>query len=146
VKSTLGKLWCYWRTGYTTYLSVPISASGVLASVYYLAVQRSPALLALFPTFGSFVLVGVIGCTVLGCVIGWIHYTWSKAFSSEVRVLIENNPYMYQTTPGKERDVQWPVVLLLLDELEMLARSESRRLEIRELSNKVRVLIEGGKV
>jgi hypothetical protein len=38
---------------------------------------------------------------------------------------VEENPYLYKAAPGKEKDLMIPVVLLQLDALEELLRSNN---------------------
>lgn len=98
MKSNLAfRSWFYFRVGYSTYLSFALAAISTLVTTYYLAIEKAPALKALFPSFGTYVIIAtVIGIPTL-ISIGYIHYKRSRAFHAENDIQVESNPYLQRT-------------------------------------------------
>ena len=79
--------------GWSTYFAFLFAAINTLTVTYYLAIERIPELTSIFPSFLQYVLIITgIGIPILICV-GYIHYKRTKAFKSEVDVILESNPY-----------------------------------------------------
>ena len=90
------RFWYYFRSGYGTYFAFILAAINTLTVTYYLAIEKFPVLQAAFPSFGQYILIiACIGIPLL-TVIGYIHYKRTAAFSSEMDVQIEANPYVYK--------------------------------------------------
>ena len=86
--------WFYFRMGWSTYFAFILAAINTLTVTYFLAVDNYPALKMIFPSFEIYVLIIVsIGVPLL-IFIGYSHYKKTKAFRSEVDVLVETNPLM----------------------------------------------------
>ena len=86
--------WFYFRMGWSTYFAFILAAINTLTVTYFLAVDNYPALKIIFPSFEIYVLIIVsIGVPLL-IFIGYSHYKKTKAFRSEVDVLVETNPLM----------------------------------------------------
>ena len=80
--------------GWSTYFAFILAAINTLTVTYFLAVDNYPALKIIFPSFEIYVLIIVsIGVPLL-IFIGYSHYKKTKAFRSEVDVLVETNPLM----------------------------------------------------
>jgi hypothetical protein len=93
------------------------------------------------------VLATVIGVP-LSVAVGWVHLKRSRLFSSEQDISIEANPYNYKTTPGKETELSWPILLLLIRMLRRLVESkgmmtDTEKLEADQLEDKILALLEG---
>jgi len=144
-----GRVWFYFRMGYSTYLTFLLGYVSTLITVYYLAIKNIPQLLTLFPRFDAFsVLATVIGAP-LSVAVGWLHYKNSPAYTSEMDIQVESNPYYFKYAPGYTKEALGPFYLetiLLLKKLsaksQLLDREEEERLD--ELERKFRVLNEGG--
>ena len=95
VKTSTGfRGWYYFRMGWSTYFAFILAAINTLTVTYFLAVDNYPALKIIFPSFEIYVLIIVsIGVPLL-IFIGYSHYKKTKAFRSEVDVLVETNPLM----------------------------------------------------
>jgi len=92
-KSTGFRSWYYFRIGWSTYFAFIFAAINTLTVTYYLAIERYPPLLEIFPNFIQYVVIIMgIGIPLL-VLIGYTHYKKTRAFKSEVDVIIENNPY-----------------------------------------------------
>jgi len=85
--------WFYLRIGWSTYFAFIFAAVNTLTVTYYLAIEKAPALQAIFPSFVQYVLIVVsIGIPLL-VAIGYAHYKKSAAYRSEADIWIESNPY-----------------------------------------------------
>ena len=95
VKTSTGfRGWYYFRMGWSTYFAFILAAINTLTVTYFLAVDNYPALKIIFPSFEIYVLIIIsIGVPLL-IFIGYSHYKKTKAFRSEVDVLVETNPLM----------------------------------------------------
>jgi hypothetical protein len=146
-----GRIWFYFRIGYSTYLTFLLGYMSTLVTVYYLAIKNIPELLNIFPRFVPFAAIATLVGIPLSVAVGWVHYKRSSAFSSEVAIQVEANPYYFKYAPGITREVHGP---LFLEQLQLLKKiSESQKLlndedekRIQELERKLRVLNEGGMV
>jgi len=79
--------------GWSTYFAFIFAAINTLTVTYYLAIEKYPTLLAIFPNFIQYVIIVVsIGIPLL-VFIGYIHYKRTIAFKSEADVMVESNPY-----------------------------------------------------
>lgn len=143
------RFWYYFRMGYATYLNFLLGYGSTLVTVYYLALKSSPALLDIFPKFIPF----AVGATVVGApltvVIGWVHLKRSPAYSSEVEVGVESNPYNYKIVPGYWKEAFVPLFLELLVQIKQLSAAQNlldgdRKSRIEDIERKLQVLIDGG--
>src|ERR687892_303407 len=72
---------------------------------------------ALFSQLWVFLIVATIVFTVVSILGG--HYIHRKRqFRLEQAVATEENPYLYRSAPGKERDLMIPVTIMQLDAIE----------------------------
>ena len=135
--------------GYATYLTFILGYVSTLVTVYYLAIKSMPDILNIFPRFVPFaILATVIGIPL--CIgFGWIHYKRSTAFTSEMDIQTEANPYYFKLAPGYTLEVMGPLyleILVLLKRLlagqEMLNEEDKARIE--KLEQKLKVLVNGG--
>ena len=84
--------WYYFIMGWSTYFAFIFAAINTLTVTYYLAIEKIPALVSIFPSFIQYVLIITgIGIPIL-ILIGYAHFKRTKAFQSEVEILIESNP------------------------------------------------------
>ena len=147
----VARLWFYFRMGYATYLTFLLGFISTLITVYYLAIKNIPYLLDVFPHFVPFAVLATIIGLPFSIGVGWVHYKRSPAFSSEVDIQVEANPYYFKLPPGYNREVYAPLyleILLLLKRLlegEKMLSSEDRA-RIENLERKLQVLIDGGLV
>ncbi len=145
----VARLWFYFRMGYSTYLTFLLGYVSTLITVYYLAIKNIPALLDIFPKFVPFALLSTVIGVPFAIVIGWLHLKRSLAYSSEMDIGVESNPYYYKFPPGYTLEVWGPVYLeLLLQMKKLLAANkllnDEERKRIENLEEKLRILNEGG--
>ena len=94
----------------------------------------------MFPSFWLFgILVLVVGVP-LAIFMGLFHFKRSQAYSAEVDIGVEANPYYYKVTPGKEKELQIPLTVANIDITLAMAKKfgvltpelESDLLQVRE--------------
>lgn len=127
-KSTGFRSWYYFRIGWSTYFAFIFAAINTLTVTYYLAIERYPPLQEIFPNFIQYVvIITVIGIPIL-VTIGYFHYKKTKAFKSEVDVVIESNPYQ------RRQLVNVQIILMLTLKLyEMTLRLSKEKLTEQEI-------------
>jgi hypothetical protein len=120
-------------------------------TVYYLAIKDMPVLLNIFPHFLAFVLLGTVIGVPLSVSIGWLHLKRTSAWTAEVDIGVEANPYNYKLPSGYWREVFAPMFLELLRQNRrilasnnLLSPEDSRK--ITELEEKLNTLASGGYV
>jgi hypothetical protein len=143
--------WYYFRMGYSTYLTFLLGYVSTFVTLYYLAIKNIPELLNIFPRFLTFALVGTIVGVPLSVVVGWLHLKRSSAWTAEVDISTEANPYNYKLPPGFWREALAPTFLELLKQnRRILASNKLLSPEdehtISELEHKLSVLVSGGYV
>jgi uncharacterized membrane-anchored protein len=93
-----------------------------LTVTYYLAIDKIPFLLNLFPSFthyiGGAVLVGV----PILIAIGFIHYKKSPAFRSDTTIGFETNPFVRRNLINSELNLE--LNLMILNLLSRLSNNE----------------------
>ncbi len=123
-KNSVGfRSWYYFRTGWSTYFAFILAAINTLTVTYFLAIDNYPGLKAIFPSFEQYVIIIVaIGIPLL-ISIGYIHFKRTKAFKSEVDVLIESNLYQRRNTVNGEINLK--LNLKLISMLIKLSKNQS---------------------
>ena len=128
--------WYYFRMGWTTYFAFIFAAINTLTVTYYLAIERIPALVTIFPNFFQYILIiSTIGIPIL-VIVGYIHYKRTVAFKSEVDVIMESNPYQRRNVVNitliLESIMETNQLLLKLSKNEKLSETE-----IGEMNSKI---------
>ena len=145
------RMWYYFRVGYSTYLSFLLGFATTIVTVYYLAITNIPALQAVFPHFGLFVIIGLLVGVPTSCLVGWFHMKGSSLWKSEVDITVEANPYLYKMYPGYWIEAFTPLYLELLGGVKKILEkegmlSEEERRRIKDLEEKLEMLMKGGYV
>ena len=121
-KSPLFRAWFYFRNGWSLYFAFILGAINTLTVTYYLAIDKIPFLLNLFPSFthyiGGAVLVGV----PILIAIGFIHYKKSPAFRSDTTIGFETNPFVRRNLINSELNLE--LNLMILNLLSRLSNNE----------------------
>lgn len=133
--------WYYFRMGWSTYFAFIFAAINTLTVTYYLAIEKVPSLEVIFPSFIQYVIiVSGIGVPFL-IAIGYVHYKRSKAFKSEVDIIVETNPYQRRTIVNTELLLE--INLNLIELLIKLSKDEKiNDEEIKKLSEKTKKISE----
>jgi hypothetical protein len=140
LRRLLFRSWFYFRVGYSTYLTFLLGFATTIVTVYYLAINNIPALKSVFTSFWLFTILSVAVGVPLSVLGGWLHYKRSQAYSSEVDIAVEANPYYFKIIPGKEKELQVPLTVANIDLTVAMARKlgvltpelESNLLQLRE--------------
>lgn len=115
---------------------------------YYLAVADNPALHSIFPNFYVYAIVFTIIGFPLLAIVGYAHMRRSKAYSSEMDVVVESNPYSYRLSPGIQRECMAPLYLELLrlgrKSLSGERITEEELKQLQELEFKLDLIAKGG--
>ena len=140
--------WYYFRMGWGTYFAFIFAAINTLVVTYYLAIERVPALLTIFPNFLYYVLIiSSIGVPLL-IIVGYIHYKRSAAFSAEADINVEAYPYWYKLPPGWNKEVVFPLYLQMINLMIKISKNEKlstdETKEMSDIQKSLSTLIEGG--
>jgi hypothetical protein len=151
MKINLGfRAWFYFRQGWGTYFAFIIAAVNTMVTTYYLAIDKVSDLKVIFPSFTIYAAVWVMVGIPLLITIGYIHFKKSPAYSSELDVSVESNPYCFKLIPGYTRDVLFPMHLIMINMIVKLSKNEKMNDEeikiISEIQKNLKVLIAGGYV
>jgi len=149
-KSLAFRGWFYLRQGWAVYFAFIFTAINTFTVTYYLAIERAPALSAIFPSFLSYVgIMSIIAIPVLISV-GYVHFKRVPAYKSEAEIAVESNPYYYRLPPGFWREALVPLNLKISNMLVKILNNEKitkeELAEIHEIQKKIEHLIAGGKV
>ena len=116
---------------------------------YYLAIEKATFLKDIFTSFVYyFAVITSIGIPLL-ILIGYIHYKKTAAFSSELDIGAEANPYYYKLPPGYWKDVIIPFYLTLSEMMVKISKDKLTEKELEKIDNlqkKMDILIQGGYV
>ena len=115
--------WYYFRTGWSTYFAFILAAINTLTVTYFLAIENYPDLKSIFPSFEQYVTIIILIGIPLLVFVGYIHFKRTRAFKSEVDVLIESNPYQRRNTVNGEINLK--LNLKLISMLIKLSKNES---------------------
>jgi|TARA_B110000495_G_scaffold131737_1_gene114931 hypothetical protein len=132
--------WFYFRTGWSMYFAFLLSAMNTLTVTYYLAVEKVPVLVQIFPTFLHYVVIFVaIGFPLL-VITGYAHFKRTSARKAEVDISVETNPYMIRTLVNSEYilklNLTLSTVLLKLQTKEKLSENEIK--EVADIQNELK--------
>ena len=125
------RTWFYFRNGWSLYFAFIFAAVNTLTVTYYLAIERIPDLLIIFPSFLNYVvIVTIIGIPTL-VFIGYAHFKKTAAYRSEVDISLETNPYQRRMVVNTES-----IILLNLKLIDMLLKpSRNEKISKEELEN-----------
>jgi len=145
----LTRLWFYFRIGYATYLTFLLGAVNTLVVVWYLAIRDIPVVEDVFGHFTPFAIFVTMVGVPLSIAAGWVHYKRSPAYTSEIDIQIEANPYNYKLIPGKERELYGPLYLEMLQLMRKLLQAQDlmsieEKSAVDTLERKLKILVEGG--
>lgn len=125
------RTWFYFRNGWSLYFAFIFAAVNTLTVTYYLAIERIPNLLIIFPSFLHYVvIVTIVGVPIL-VFIGYAHFKRTAAFRSEVDIAMETNPYQRRMVVNTES-----ILRLNLKLIDMLLKpSRNEKISKEELEN-----------
>ena len=116
------------RQFYSAYIALFIAVSNWITIQYRLLLENIPIFNTLFSQLWIFLIVAVVLFTVVSVLGG--HYIHRKRqFRLEQAVAIEENPYLYKSAPGKERNLMIPISILHLEAIEAILISNNSMTE-----------------
>lgn len=114
IKKTPFRAWFYFRNGWSMYFAFIFAAINTLTVTYYLAIEKIPSLLVIFPTFTIYVLiVTILGIPIL-IAIGYVHFKKSPAYKSEATIGFEVNPFVRRNLINSELNLKLNLKILEL--------------------------------
>jgi hypothetical protein len=116
------------RQFYSAYIALFIAVSNWITIQYRLLLENIPIFNTLFSQLWIFLIVATVVFTVVSILGG--HYIHRKRqFRLEQAVAIEENPYLYRSAPGKERNLMIPIAILQLEAIEAILTSNNTMTE-----------------
>ena len=148
-KKIVFRFWYYFRQGWSTYFAFIFGAINTLVVTYYLAIEEIPILLEIFPTFTHYVALAVIIGVPLLTSIGYVHFKRVPAYSSELDIGVEQNPYNFKLPKdGWNQAAVFPMyrltTLMLLKICNNEKLSEDEIAEIKQVLEDIENLSKGG--
>ena len=133
-KNIAFRAWFYFRNGWSMYFAFLFAAINTLTVTYYLAIERVPFLMNLFPTFVHYVIIVTgIGIPIL-VLVGYVHWKRSGARKAEIDIGYEVDPYKARTLVNTEMLLKMNFSLSLM--LTRLLNNEKlSEEEIQEIKN-----------
>ena len=126
------RAWFYFRQGWAVYFAFILAAINTLTVTYYLAIERIPLLLTIFPTFLHYILILVFTGVPILVIVGYAHYKRTPAFKAEADINIETNPHFRRILINTELLLhsysQMTELLIKLSNNEKLAKEEMEKL------------------
>lgn len=149
IEEKMFRMWFYFRTGYTTYLSFIIGMISFITTTYYLAIHNIPFLQTVFPSIITYAIFLIICLPPIGTVIGWMHIKRSLAFTSGMAIAIEANPFTYKIKQGIEKELSYPYIITMVNFMEtMLVKNElltdEHKTRLDDMRKKAEHLLDGG--
>ena len=126
------RAWYYFRMGWSTYFAFLFAAINTLTVTYYLTIEKIPSLKEVFPNFFYYVgITSIIGIPIL-VLVGYAHYKRTKAFKSEVDILLESNPYVSRVLANSEMllklNLELNKIIIKLAKKEEITKNEADEL------------------
>ena|SRR3712207_6821655 len=116
------------RQFYSAYIALFIAVSNWITIQYRLLLENIPIFNTLFSQLWVFLIVATVVFTIVSVLGG--HYIHRKRqFRLEQAVAIEENPYLYRSAPGKERDLMIPMTILHLEAIQVILDSNNSMTE-----------------
>ena len=137
--------WYYFRMGWSTYFAFIFAAVNTLTVTYFLAIEKYPLLVSIFPSFIQYVVIIVtIGIPIL-VLIGYAHWKRTPAFRSEVEISYEADPFRSRVLSNSEITVKINLklmeIMLRVSQGEKIPQEEINK--INELKNELSNYVEG---
>jgi hypothetical protein len=112
------------RQFYSAYIALFIAVSNWITIQYQLLLENIPIFNTLFSQVWVFLIVATVVFTVIS-ILGGHHIHRKRQFRVEQAVATEENPYLYKSEPGKERDLIIPVAIVQLEAIEAILKSNN---------------------
>ena len=116
------RTWYYFRQGWGTYFAFIMAGINTLTITYYLAIEKYPLLLGIFPTFANYVIIIVLIAIPVLSGIGYVHFKKTNAYKNEADIHMEVDPYQRRMLLNTE--MMMPLFLQMSNLLTKLAKNE----------------------
>jgi hypothetical protein len=144
VEKHLGfRAWYYFRNGWSLYFAFIFAAINTLTVTYYLAIEKVPYLLTIFPSFLHYVGITVLVGVPFLISVGFTHYKKTAAYRSETDIGMEVNPYQRRIVVNTESILRLNLRLIdLLLKSSVIEKSSKEDLEnITTIQNEISELV-----
>jgi|TARA_B110000495_G_C22770060_1_gene450655 hypothetical protein len=144
VEKHLGfRAWYYFRNGWSLYFAFIFAAINTLTVTYYLAIEKVPYLLTIFPSFLHYVGIAVLVGVPFLITVGFTHYKKTAAYRSETDIGMEVNPYQRRIVVNTESILRLNLRLIdLLLKSSVIEKSSKEDLEnITIIQNEISELV-----
>ena len=138
-QTKLFRYWYYFRIGYSTYLTWPISLSSTIIIFWGLWITFSAKLKGILVNIYIFGIAFSVAMVIASIFFGFIHFKRTKAFSSEADIAVESNPWFWKSI-GKEREIFVPAWAIILHALAEGKLTPEMQVEAKHLEDKLRGL------
>ena len=136
--------WYYFRQGWSMYFAFIFAAINTLTVTYYLAIERVPILVGIFPTFIHYVvIVGSLAIPIL-ILVGYLHFKRTAAFAAEANVVIEANPFQRRVLVNSELLLKLNLTLIqfMLKSYDETKLSQDEKSELQSIIKQISELTE----
>ena len=132
-ENSLFRAWFYFRNGWSMYFAFIFAAINTLTVTYFLAIERAPALQAIFPSFFQYVAIVSLIAVPLLIGIGYAHYKRTKARKAEVDIGFETSTYQRRFIVNTEiilhLNLRLTEMLMKLTHGEKLTENEIKKIQ-----------------
>ena len=137
------RAWFYFRNGWSLYFAFIFAAINTLTVTYYLAIEKVPYLLTIFPSFLHYVGITVLVGVPFLISVGFTHYKKTAAYRSETDIGMEVNPYQRRIVVNTESILRLNLRLIdLLLKSSVIEKSSKEDLEnITTIQNEISELV-----
>lgn len=131
------RIWFYFRNGWSMYFAFVLAAINTLTITYYLAIEKYPTLLALFPSFIQYATITTLIGVPLLVLIGYVHFKKTAGYRSEIDVTMETNPYWVRIIANTEMNLELNLKFVeLLQKISMRTEmSKDEKTELDEIKS-----------
>ena len=139
-KRDLGfRAWFYFRNGWSMYFAFIFAAINTLTVTYFLAIERVPFLMSLFPTFIHYVVITSSTAIPLLIIVGYVHWKKSGARKAEIDISYETDPYKVRTLVNSEMilKMNFNLILMMTKILNDQKLSKEELLELKNAQDKI---------
>jgi len=139
-KKSLGfRAWFYFRNGWSMYFAFIFAAINTLTVTYFLAVERVPFLILIFPSFIHYVIITSSMAIPLLVIVGYVHYKKSGARKAEIDISYEVDPYKVRTLVNSEMllKMNYNLILMMTKILNDEKLSKEELVELKNSQDKI---------
>ena len=133
------RAWFYFRNGWSMYFAFIFAAINTLTVTYFLAIERVPFLMSLFPTFIHYVVITSSTAIPLLIIVGYVHWKKSGARKAEIDISYETDPYKVRTLVNSEMilKMNFNLILMMTKILNDQKLSKEELLELKNAQDKI---------